>query len=197
MLFFLKKFQPPIAINHHYLSSTELELFQKIHYETVYNKKRKGRFNRKEIGDQASGRVHKDKSIYNKIDPILKKGINILTRLGITDFDPKYFSMEFHQRNCGFDSKKHELFVWHQDDYGPTNYKVYTVLFYLRKDKTIVGGDLEYKITNSINETINYKHQVKAGDILSFKGDLWHMPEPTSGFGCRDIIVLCIKRLNR
>ena len=169
-------------MNHHYLSSTELELFQKIHYETVYNKKRKGRFNRKEIGER-----HKDKSIYNKIDPILQKAINILTTLGITNFDPKYFSMEFHQRNCGFDSKKHQLFGWHQDDYGPTNYKVYTVLFYLRKDKTIVGGDLEYKITNSINETIEYKHQVKAVIYSRLKGIYSICQSPHLGL---DVVIL-------
>ena len=59
-----------LTMNHSNLSSTELELFQKIHYETIYNKKRKGRFNRKEFWEQPPKRAHKDKTIYAKIDII-------------------------------------------------------------------------------------------------------------------------------
>ena len=42
---------------------------------------------------------------------------------------------------------------------------VYTILFYIRKDKTIKGGDLEYKINQKknihiVNEKIFYALQV-------------------------------------
>ena len=96
--------------------------------------------------------------------------------------------LECHQRNCGFEKKKHTAFKWHIDD-NVTSFPVYTVLFYLRKDITVIGGDLEYKIDNTL-----YTHQVKSGDIVQLRGDLKHNPQSTSGFGCRDIIVVFIKR---
>ena len=48
----------------------------------------------------------------------------------------------------------------------------------------------EYKIDKK-----HFIHEVKSGDILCFNGDLTHCPEPTYGFGCRDAIVVFVKRL--
>jgi hypothetical protein len=179
-------------MNHLYLSPTELEQFQKIHYETIYKKKRTKLFQMTEFWESTSKLAHKNKSIYPKIDPILKKTIRVLDSLGIKNYDKNYFSMDFHQRNCGFEKKKYQWSTWHKDDYAATNYKVHTVLFYLRKDVGVIGGDLDYKINN-----VKYTHLVKPGDILSFKGDLQHKPQGTSGFGCRDIVVVLIKRTNK
>lgn len=137
--------------------------------------------------------VHNKSSVEQKVlvKPVLERALVILSEKGITDIDDSIYYLEFHQRNCGFEQKKHQSFDWHVDDNGAMNGLVYTVLFYLRKDTTVKGGDLDYKIQNKI-----YTHNVKSGDIVQFRGDVNHCPQPTSGFGCRDIIVVFIKRKN-
>jgi hypothetical protein len=62
----------------------------------------------------------------------------------------------------------------------------------LRKDITIKGGNLRYEIND--RELI---HNVNVGDVLCFKGDIMHNPEPSYGLGCRDIIVVFMKRTNK
>jgi hypothetical protein len=126
---------------------------------------------------------------YSDISLIVKKAFDILDSNGTKNYDKTKYLAEFHQRNCGFEKKKYSHFDWHTDDGGATSYPVYSVLFYLRKDKTVSGGNLEYEI----NKT-KFVHEVKQGDILSFRGDLKHYPQPTEGFGCRDIIVVFVKR---
>ena len=123
------------------------------------------------------------------IHPILQKAINILTSNDITNFNKANFIVECHQRNCGFEKKKYQWSHWHTDDYGASNYLVYTILFYLRKDKTVCGGNLDYRINQDV-----YTHEVKSGNVVQFRGDLKHKPQATSGFGCRDIIVVFVKR---
>ena len=164
------------------LSFDELNLFTSIHHQLI--PERKTKFMTRTVSS-AGKNVEKIKMI----QPILQKAINILTSNGITNFNKTNFIVECHQRNCGFEKKKYQWSHWHTDDYGATSYLVYTILFYLRKDKTVQGGDLDYKISQSV-----YTHKVKSRDIVQFKGDLKHKPCATCGFGCRDIIVVFIKR---
>ena len=37
---------------------------------------------------------------------------------------------------------------------------------------------------------------VSEGKVAVFPGDIYHSPEPSQGFGCRDSIVIFVKRLN-
>ena len=67
---------------------------------------------------------------------------------------------------------------------------MYTIIYYIRKDHTIKGGNLEYKLKNK-----NYIQQIKTGQILCFKGNLQHRPEICSGIGCRDSVVVFVKSL--
>jgi len=164
------------------LSLQELEQFTSIHNQFIPI--RKNKFEQKEISSH--GRNNK-KIIM--IGPILKKAFQILTNYGITNFDKSEFHLECHQRNCGFEKQKHQWSHWHTDDNGAVKYPVYTIIFYLRKDRTIKGGNLDYKIDKKVKT-----HIVESGDIVQFRGDLKHMPQSTDGFGCRDIVVLFIKR---
>ena len=127
------------------------------------------------------------------IEPILSKSLEIFKSLGIQNIDKSTFGIVFHQRNCGFEKSKKKTkispFTWHTDDNGAVSYKVFTIIYYLRKDITIKGGNLKYEI--------NYReliHNVNVGDVLCFKGDIMHNPEPSYGLGCRDIIVVFMKR---
>ena len=58
------------------------------------------------------------------------------------------------------------------------------------KDYSVKGGDFKYKIKGK-----EYTHCVKKGDIILFGGDLIHKPTETYGFGCRDSIIVFIKRV--
>ena len=127
----------------------------------------------------------------NKSDLIIEKSLEELKKNNIQDFDKNVYHIEFHQKNNYFNKKKgSNNFMWHTDDKAVTKYNVYTIIFYLRKDYSVKGGDFKYKINN--NEFI---HIVKMGDVLSFKGDIIHKPTETYGFGCRDSIIVFIKRI--
>ena len=126
---------------------------------------------------------------------------DVLTSIGVAELIESYTAFEMDKFPADHELinlspdmsilERENPFAWHQDDYGAVNYKVNTIIYYLRKDKTIRNGNLKYKI-NDIEAT----HIVKKGDILCFRGDLWHYPETSTGFGCRDIIVVFIKRNN-
>ena len=169
------------------LTSKETTNFQKIH--NILIPRRKKRYERYEIQSETSRVSEKNKDNYTLTKPVLDKAIDVLKQNSITDFDAQFYSIEFHQRNCGFEKKPYQLFSWHEDDGGAISYRVHTIIFYIRKDIAVKDGNLEYKIGKE-----TFTHIVKEGDILSFKGNIKHRPQPTSGFGCRDIIVCFIKR---
>ena len=163
------------------LSEDELEQFNNIHKKIIPFRKKN--FERGSVYNKS---ILEQKEL---VKPILNRALKILSENDIIDIDESKYYLEFHQRNCGFEKKEHQIFDWHIDDDGAMRGLVYSVLFYLRKDITVKGGDLDYKIQNNI-----HTHNVNSGDIVQFRGDVKHRPQPTSGFGCRDIIVVFIKR---
>ena len=164
------------------LSSEEIEKFQKVHDEFI--PKRKKEFQ----SFMVKNSKQKKKTLF-----ILNKALDILETNGINDINKKYNYMEFHKRNGGFVKKDYgKWFIWHEDDGGAVPWNCYTVIFYLRKDHTLVGGDLEFKIKDKVDTV-----PIKSGTILQFKGDIQHCPQPTTGFGCRDIIVVFVKRTKK
>jgi len=129
---------------------------------------------------------------YNMCLPILHKSISLLIHHGYKDFDPKCVVFEFHRRNyLSFGGKRtpNEDMVWHKDDLEVAPFKVYTVVFYLRKDSTIKGGNLLYEIDEK-----EKKVEISEGDCVVFPGDIYHAPQPSYGFGCRDSIVVFIRK---
>lgn len=170
------------------LSDFDLENFKNIHYHLL--PKRNKDFNKTEFTypfDINDKNQIKRKTI---VEPIIKKACEILDNQSINNYDKNYYYIEFHQRNCGIEKKIYKPWLtWHEDDYGAVPYKVYSILFYLRKDISIKGGNLLYKINN-----IQNVYNVEEGNILSFRGDFIHIPEKCTGFGCRDLIVVFVKR---
>ena len=162
------------------LNSHEKHSFASIHNTIL--PKRTQHFDTKGI---SSARNSKYKTI---IEPIMIKTKQILDMFSKTNYDLSEYYIEFHQRNCGFEKKCKRTFEWHKDNYGPVSYKVYTIIYYIRKDSTIKGGNLEYKFENK-----NYIQEIKNGQILCFDGNLKHRTEICSGMGCRDSIVVFVK----
>lgn len=76
-------------------------------------------------------------------------------------------------------------FDFHRDDsLGQGN--VETCIFYIKKNKHIQGGDLNY--INSNKEIINIP--INENDYLLFNGNIYHKPTEMSGIGLRNAIVL-------
>jgi len=167
-------------MNTTHLNNLEIDLFASIHNNIL--PKRNSHFDKKGIG---SNTTVKYKSM---VKPILLKTKQLLETYNKTNYDLSQYYIEFQQRNCGFEKKCKRTFDWHKDDYGAVNYKVYTIIYYIRKDNTIKDGNLEYMFGNK-----KYIQQIKNGQILCFDGNLKHRPEICLGIGCRDSIVVFIK----
>ena len=164
------------------LTLEETEMFQKIHDH--YIPKRKKAFQTKYVSGKKG---------YKKSKAIFDKALSVLEENNITNIDKKYSYMEFHKRNSGFEKKDFgSWFSWHKDDYATVSWPCYSVIFYLRKDPTLKGGNLQYKLDGT-----EHVAPISSSTILQFKGDIEHCPEPTTGFGCRDIIVIFVKRTNK
>ena len=110
---------------------------------------------------------------------------NILTTNGF-HIDSSKYNIDFHRYNL-FGKKHSTPFAWHEDDYGSTGYEVNTAVMYLRKDKTIRGGNLLVKGANKVI--------VEENTIVLMDGRLIHKPEDLNGFGCRDSIVVQFPRV--
>lgn len=100
-----------------------------------------------------------------------------------------YFMIEYWRHRLFGENKSH-TFSKHRDSFGALNDEVNTCIFYLRKDKTFIGGDLEIfgkgdlfttKVIQTIKPNLN---------ILCFDGDVYHKVTDFSGFGIRDCIVI-------
>jgi hypothetical protein len=164
------------------MTQDEVDCFTKIHKNFL--PKRKKRFETYEI--HSNGK----RKYINSTKTILQRAVDCLRTNDITNFDEKKWCIDFHQRNCGFEKKKFQWYHWHQDDYAVIDCNVHTIIFYLRKDISVSGGDFEYKKDNG--EKIIQK--VESKSILQFSGNLHHRPQEATGFGCRDSIVVFIKR---
>ncbi len=119
------------------------------------------------------------------IEQLVATVANILTTNGF-HIDSSNYHIDFHRYNLS--GKKHSTsLAWHEDDYGATGYKVNTAVLYLRKDKTIRGGNLLVKGANKVI--------VEENTIVLMDGQLIHKPEDLDGFGCRDSIVIQFQRM--
>ena len=174
------------------LTNSMKNKFQKLHRD-VFNNKRVKNFSMIEF-------YHDSHNLTKDHETLLERSVELLKMEGITDYDEKKFCIDFHQRNCfEKNDNKHNWSVWHVDDYSVIGNPVYTILYYVRIDKTVKGGELLFDTQNKFSffssNTFQCKElEVSEGDIVCLKGDLLHKPSPTWGFGCRDLIVVFIKR---
>jgi hypothetical protein len=125
---------------------------------------------------------------------LLEESITLLKQHNF-NFDTQDFALETHSyyvNNQEVDSP----FALHQDDYGATRDKVVTIIWYLRKDDTINGGNLHYSSTDcNLKDTqlLNITNNM----IVMFTGNLWHVPEICTGVGYRQLVSIQFKDLAR
>lgn len=137
-------------------------------------------------------RLGNDITIYTK--PLIEKAYELLRDCGITNLSDTKWKVEYHQRNC-FGKEKQKMFQWHTD-YAIISpfYNVYTVIFYIRKDKTVHGGNFKCMPPDSIWSNKKEEINIEEGDILMFDGSMVHRAQEAYGFGCRDAIVVFINK---
>ena len=121
----------------------------------------------------------------DSIEQLAATVATILTTNGF-NIDSSKYDIGFHRYNV-FGKKHSTPFAWHEDDYGSTDYEVNTAVLYLRKDKTIRGGNLLVKGANKV--------MIEENTIVMMDGRLVHKPEDLEGFGCRDSIVVQFPRV--
>ena len=114
------------------LTDYEIKLFNTIHKSQL--PKRKKVFSKKGLFS---------KSILLKkiiIKSIIEKTKEILDLFNKINYDLSKYYIEFQHRNCGFEKKCRRTFPWHVDQDGPMDSKVYSIVFYIRKDRGVKGG---------------------------------------------------------
>jgi hypothetical protein len=117
-----------------------------------------------------------------------------LDEYGINNYCDDYL-LEFQQRNCFGQVKNSKLNIWHTDSSLVSIFKqVYTVLFYIRKDKTIKGGNYKCEPTKKFFGNKSITIEINEGDCLVFDGNMMHCGQNSSGFGCRDVVAVFIEK---
>ena len=103
------------------------------------------------------------------------------------------FMIEYWRHRLFAENKTH-IFSKHRDSYGPILAPVNTCIFYLRKDKTFKGSNLEMWGLHGrfIRKPI---HTFETDNkMVLFDGAVLHNVQPYSGFGIRDCIVVMFSR---
>ncbi len=139
--------------------------------------------------ENRSNCLHISKSIYKNNQEKLKELIEYTAKI-VTDnhfnIDPSNYYIEFHKYFVN--GKKTPFFNFHQDDGGAVHYNTVTCIYYLIKDKTIEGGDLEFEKYNVIN--------IESNMLVIFNGKLMHRATIMNGSGVRKSIVIQFERLS-
>ena len=71
-------------------------------------------------------------------------------------------------------------------------YEVVTILYYLRKDNTIIDGNLSYLDKKNNKKKIIIDNKT----TIIMDGRIYHQPEITSGYGLRQVIIISFSRKN-
>lgn len=108
------------------------------------------------------------------------------------NIDKNKIKMDFRQTNCFTNDKNNSVshFNLHKDDYHSVATKCMVVVYYLRKDLGIKGGNFGYNANK--NTTLLTIENINKGDVLIFKGNLLNLQQHTYGIGCIDIISVYI-----
>ena len=141
--------------------------------------------------------------------PIIRKLLDESAALIEPHFkiDKQKWFVESHSYNATQQQGVTTPLAWHQDDYGGWPEQVCTVLWYLRKDSTLIGGNFCICDSDPENyDVFSRKSIQQTKDIITIpinnhtviimSGDIWHCPENLQGTGSRDLVVVQFKQLS-
>ena len=178
-------------LNKERMSQTFKDYLQDIHQQQFQNKRTKS-FNIKKF-------LQTDKNLSQQHRNIIEAAKIIFSNNRITNINTNNMLLEFQQLNC-FGKDKVRNFNWHNDNNVvlpglPFSRGVYTLIFYIRKDSTVKGGDFEYKKRSAFFGCPTSRLEILEGDILIFDGSIRHRATQSYGFGCRDLITVFAEKL--
>jgi hypothetical protein len=144
-------------------------------------------------------------NLWNSLDThhsISKQTVKQLLEASIKLLQHNHFQIDIHQFfiETHLYQVKNSLesgpFALHQDDDGAMSGKVVTIIWYLKKDKSIKGGDLLFsKLDCSLDKT--NRLPIQDNMIVMFSGDIWHVPEQCSGTGTRQLVSIQFRDVAR
>jgi hypothetical protein len=116
-----------------------------------------------------------------------------LTSIGLNQ-NKNHFMIEYWRHRLSGETKKSHLLPTHRDSFGVILAPVNTCIFYLRRDPTFRGSQLQLwglygRFASRPLYTIEPDNKV-----LMFDGGVFHKVLPFSGFGVRDCIVVQFSR---
>jgi hypothetical protein len=131
----------------------------------------------------------------------------LLTHSGFK-INPDICKIEMYFYDIKEGEKGTTVFAPHMDDDSHRSITVETCIFYIQKDKTLIGGNLDYYIPNEqhklkwynkIFENYGDKHELNTttGTVALMSGNMYHCPQDYSGHGKRNCIVVQFKSLER
>ncbi len=100
--------------------------------------------------------------------------------------DDTYGLVELHSYNVK--GQKNPIFGEHIDDYGGITCKVNTIIYYIRKDPGIVGGNL--RVGNKIYDCSPPPEMIRT---ICMPGNIYHEVIPMSGKGIRKCVVVQLR----
>lgn len=112
---------------------------------------------------------------FPKTVELLQTAKRMLTDMDIP-FSDKDHCIEFHHTKVSENGMAVPKFHWHIDDGGPVNFNTIAVLFYLHKDKDMIGGNLFWN-PDGEHEGGKRLINIETGTTIIMPGNTPHCPE--------------------
>jgi hypothetical protein len=145
---------------------------------------------------------------YNLIDEldILILAYTLLTEAGCKVYKNQGILERHSYRSTSENTCVQTPLAIHIDNFGGTEWEVYTCIIYTQKDNTIHGGNIdlfdeEPSFIDWLLNCFGYKNeyskkievQIEAGLVLLMSGDVYHKPQDTYGIGTRNCTVVQLR----
>ena len=171
---------------------TELDLDTLMKLRSIFESKVVNKKEDKNNITQITNIYENDKKIND--DDLFIRGLAIqFLQNSNLDVNPDNCMIEYWRYRCFGDVLNSKL-IRHTDSYGVFNCPINTCIFYIRKDKTLQGGNLDlygyginsYNFMNKPIKTIESNNN----KVICMDGDIVHSISSFQGFGIRDAIVV-------
>ncbi len=166
------------------LDLNELERLRNIFNSTVINKK-----NDKQNITQITKKFNKKNILLPDEEYIRNLAMEYLDCVGL-HVNKNNFMIEYWRYRC-FNDKLSSALPHHKDSYGQLLCPINTCIFYIRKDKTLNGGNLNIYSRIGIKCLKPHRTIISSNNnVVLLDGDLYHQITSFTGTGIRDIIVV-------
>lgn len=138
-------------------------------------------------------KVFNEKNTPKELEELFIRDLAIhhLANAGL-EVNPHQFMIEYWRYRC-FGDKLGASLPRHKDSYGTMLCPINTCIFYIRKDPTLKGGNLNIYSNSPIRLVSAYPAEIvesTSNKIVCMDGDITHSITPFEGFGIRDAIVV-------